>query len=491
MASLVLALVGCSDAAGPTTFVVAGVHTVSPEASPFADCTADLDPGMDWHAGRVHPWIAVDPNDPQRIAAVYAQDVYDVGEQPQDNRGLVVASSLDGGVTWEATVVPGITRCADGAWDQVRHAWMTAGSNGDLYVLAQPAMGWVRWAEGAPTAAHVVARSTDWGRTWGTPVEVVRVPESEPGYPSYGVLSAHPTEACTLYATFTRYVGVGWFGSLELARSTDCGATWETPQVVSGVRRQSRFPHAAQVRVLADGTLVSLHTAGDTLVAQRSVDGGVTWSSPPVQFGTDVREWIPMPGPSDFAGRVDSGPMEVAHDPATDRLYAVWAERLEADRGLGVAFVESTDGGLTWSTPVLIDGVPAHDDMRMGQALMPAVAVASNGTVGVLYLSFERDVVEDAATHMDAWLTTCRPGDVCTQASAWSARPLRLTPASFDMRHAAYVEACADGAAPAECHWYYIAFHLGLEGWGDGFAAVLPVPDDAGDRIQVITVEPE
>lgn len=484
LALIATALAGCGES--DPAFTVSGVHTVSAEESPFADCSADLEEGLDWHEGHVQPWVAVDPNDPQRIAVVYARDVYDEGDQNQDNRGVIVAVSRDGGATWDSAVVPGITRCAGGDWHQVRYGWVTAGANGDLYVMAEATMGWAGSASSAPTVAQLVSRSTDWGETWGTPVEVVVVDEDEPGLPNYGSLLAHPTEPCTLYATYTRYRGLGSSGHVELARSTDCGATWDEPRAVSV--DQSPSPWAGQLRILGDGTLVMLTErplggASRAALVQRSEDGGSTWSSP-TEIATAYREAIEMPDPSQPTTGLLTGPIDVAHDPRTDRLYGVWEDRMMGDRVAGVAFTESTDGGLTWSTPIRIDAVPEHSDPLMEQAFLPSVAVASDGTVGVLYLSFENDVAGDPWSHADAWLTTCRPdGRRCTRPAAWSESPLRLTPASFDMRTAPYSDPATYG--------FYIAYHLGLEGVGDGFAAALPIPDEFGGQVQVVTVAPD
>jgi hypothetical protein len=80
--------------------------------SPFADCMADEIQGnpiiLDQEA---EPFIAVDPTDPDHIVGTWIQD-----QRLNDGngRGFGIATTFDGGASWETTVIPGSGLCTGG-----------------------------------------------------------------------------------------------------------------------------------------------------------------------------------------------------------------------------------------------------------------------------------------------------------------------------------------------------------------------------------------
>jgi len=75
-------------------------------------------------------------------------------------------------------------------------------------------------------------------------------------------------------------------------------------------------------------------------------------------------------------------------------LVGVWQDsRFSGGAREGIAFTRSIDGGTTWSAPVQVNGVPAV------QALLPAVAVRPDGTIGVLYYDMRNDTTDPATLH--------------------------------------------------------------------------------------------
>ena len=103
-------------------------------------------------------------------------------------------------------------------------------------------------------------------------------------------------------------------------------------------------------------------------------------------------------------------------------LVAAWQDaRFSNGVRDGIAFSRSVDGGSTWSVPARINAVPA------AQALMPAISVRPDGTIGVLYYDFRNDTGDPSTLRCDVWLVTS------TNGSDWTERHVA---GPFDMRRA-------------------------------------------------------
>jgi len=112
---------------------------------------------------------------------------------------------------------------------------------------------------------------------------------------------------------------------------------------------------------------------------------------------------------------------EFAADPRTGQLYAVWEDsRGTRSSGLErnqILFTTSSDGGRTWSKPLVrVNQTPTSVRLANQQAFVPSIAVAPNGTVGVTYYDFRNDTPA-GGTATDAWLVQCAAS--CTDAGNW------------------------------------------------------------------------
>ena len=73
----------------------------------------------------LEPAITVSPADPRNIVATWKQDV-----GPEQSRGDLAGSSLDGGKTWTRSTIPELTRCTGGTADMGSDPWVSAGRDG-------------------------------------------------------------------------------------------------------------------------------------------------------------------------------------------------------------------------------------------------------------------------------------------------------------------------------------------------------------------------
>jgi hypothetical protein len=116
----------------------------------------------------------------------------------------------------------------------------------------------------------------------------------------------------------------------------------------------------------------------DQVVLSRSTDGGASWS-PPVII-SDLRS----AGVPDH--RTGGGLPSAAVDPRNGDLHVVWQDARFSPGIDQVVLSRSTDGGETWTAPKRVSDGPLD-----AANFTPAVAVNANGVVGVAYYSLRND----------------------------------------------------------------------------------------------------
>ena len=192
-----------------------------------------------------------------------------------------------------------------------------------------------------------------------------------------------------------RVAGSGLKSEFYLARSTDGGMSWEPARKIYGPGGGNETL-GNQVVVLPDGTVVNIFNeiltnrnddgggkSENNLSLLRSSDKGATW----LPHGRPIRAAKIQPVSTvspDLGMAIRDGAIlfDVAADPLGNSLYAVWQDA----RFTGfdqIAFSQSTDGGMTWSTPVRINQTPPTlDNALRQQALIPSVAVTGKRNLG-------------------------------------------------------------------------------------------------------------
>ena len=266
--------------------------------------------------------------------------------------------------------------------------------------------------------------------------------------------------------------GLAFKGAAVFTRTTDGGETWEPIRKLydpGGINQTI----GNQIVVLPDGTLVDvfneiLNFRNDdggfqfdfNVSLKRSTDKGTTWTprgrpiraakmfprtlfTPPPFVGVydpDVSGDATLDGAN--AARTADVIPEVAVDPTNGNLYAVWQDaRFSAPAAGGnvtqlideIAFMMSTDGGRTWSTPIKINQTPGTEPLGDRQAFIPMVRVNDDGVVAVSYYDFRNNTDTDGIAGTDQFVVHCHAS--CGDPANWTpANEVRVTTAPFDLR---------------------------------------------------------
>jgi hypothetical protein len=378
------------------------VHTSG--ASTFTPgCDGVPEVGTVYVNAEVEPWIAINPANPNNLIAVWQQDRWSNG----GSRGPGTAYSLDGGGTWTRSSAP-MSRCSGGtganAFERASDPWVTFSPDGTAY---QAALGFNNQVNG--DNAILVSRSVDGGRTWSVATTVRR--DGGQNFNDKEAITADPTDARYVYATWDRLTGNN--GPSWIARTVDGGATWEAARNIYDPGPNSQTVNN-QVVVLPDGTLILFFTElanvgnqNARLRIMRSTDKGATWSAPITIVDLQT---VGTVDPETGVGiRDGSGLGAIAAGPGGELAIAWQDSRFTGGAFDSIAFSRSTDGGFTWSAPMRINGNPAV------RALIPSIAIRSDGTIGVAYYDFRSNTADPLTLLTDYWLATSADGVTWTE----------------------------------------------------------------------------
>lgn len=277
--------------------------------------------------------------------------------------GIGWATSLDGGETWRSGVLPGLaTRVSDPvvAYDRVHDVWL-AGALALRDVTAEP------------LSAIVVSRSRN-GLSWSDPIVVAREEgrfnHDKPWLVCDNGASSPFSGRC--YAAWTTRPGNN--GVLALASSTDGGASWGVPVVVSQARGSGWQPLTQP-----NGSLVIPYEGEREVNAVVSRDGGRSFGA-----ATRVAALRATGVPGMRAPALPSAERDGA-----GRIYVAWQDsRFRGGRVNDIVFASSTDGS-RWSR---VRRVPTWPDLDGLTHFVPGLAVGG-GRVAIAFYVLSSDGV--------------------------------------------------------------------------------------------------
>ncbi len=331
-----------------------------------------------------------------------------------------MAWSDDGGVTW-TTSIPRVNLCSGGTparggdYERVTDPWVSFAPNGDLYHSS------LAFNRANNRNAVLISKSTDGGRTWGDPVVVKK---DSRAFNDKETVTADPLTSpnsprSKAYAVWSRD-GDAWF-----ARTTN-GSSWDRAKPIL----REGFSVAHQITVHKSGRLVDIFSLLKArnrayIAVIRSTDGGPdrgdSWSDTIIV--SRIRFASPRDPDRNAKIRAGEGIPDIAADPQTGDLYAVWQDQLfEASgrRHAAIAFSISRDAGESWSKPVRINKPAGALRDANDQAIIPTIEVGSDGTVAVSYYDFRQNTDAEGVS-TDYWLARCPARMVsCLDRSNWT-----------------------------------------------------------------------
>jgi hypothetical protein len=440
------------------------------------ECNGGRQVGTLYRNSETEPHLAVNPTDSDNMIAVWHQDRWSNGAA----QGVMAAYTKDGGATWTHVMVP-FTRCAGAdsrdavAYERASDPWVSFGPDGAVYFMALVA------DESMRRNGMAVAKSVDGGASWSDPIPIAANPargaKSRSLFHDKNTITADPSDPDLVYATWNIFRN----GAIHqvFSRSTDGGATWSPARPVNKKEKIDKhtfvsFRQGAQIAVLPDGTL--LHVSYRALfdprgrggqfvdiqqAIYRSYDQGRHWE----RLDTPISSVIPTGGFDVELGIFvrDAGTIpDIGVDRRSGDVYVVWQDGRNSVFGASSVLIsKSSDGGDTWSDPIAVTDISNPGN----QSFLPAVAVAADGTVGVLYYDFRNDRFGDPVLTTDVHLVMLNP-------NLNVLREQRLTDTSFDMRQMAIARG------------YFPGDYIGLAAAGNDFVAAFTVANNLGLPVQ-------
>ncbi|MBS0637027.1 MAG: exo-alpha-sialidase [Verrucomicrobia bacterium] len=404
------------------------------------------------------PQLSVNPTNHKNMIIVAQQDTLAGAEY---NTALplsvIVMYTIDGGRTWNQSDLS-LSRCqgasnykANNNFSAAYFPTVTFDSDGNCYVLI---MGYNIFAADHQQLVSLdegtlVAKSLDGGITWNE-ITTLNRDDGSCHFTDFPFIKANLHKDHTAYAVYsdnTCFV----FDTCEdpnfngnqyilFQKSVDEGASWTQPSIIATFEPENEdictpIPALNQLEVLPNNTLVvssllQTHSPDDLerlpydrLYVWRSKNDGLSWKRHIVTEEIDHVLVVDPDSVDPILPVTDFTTKDMALNHCNGYLYMAYSDPQFNPTGrAGAVIRKSTDGGKSWSKPR-----PVNPNSLDAQAFLPTIAVAKDGTIGVLFYDMRNFKSGAARLDTDVWLPLF-------DKDLHHLDEIRLTAESFDTR---------------------------------------------------------
>jgi hypothetical protein len=293
----------------------------------------------------VEPYVSADPTNPNHLVASVQQDRWNDG----GSNGLTNTVSTDGGKSWtlaasqpKFSVCEGATPGSPGYFNRATDPWTSFSADGKIVYSISDSFNANGPAFGGASSI-VISRSTDGGVTWQTPVTAI-VTQSVTALNDKESVTADPLAAKSAYAVWDRLV------------SPSLNANPGAFNVSPAFRGPAFF--------------------------SKTTDGGQTWSQgrpifDPGEKDQTIGNQIVVPA---------AGPAKGVLIDGFDLITTKGGKSKNQSATFSVAVIRSTDGGTTWSSPIIVAPQDVASVSIAGQPVrssdeLPEFAVGPEGNL--------------------------------------------------------------------------------------------------------------
>ncbi len=215
--------------------------------------------------------------------------------------------------------------------------------------------------------------------------------------------------------------------NILFSKSLDGGINWSEPirinQKSGNCLDDDKTTEGAVPTVGPNGEIYVSWAYNDTIWFDKSIDGGETWLDQDIFAAKQYGGWeMDIPGISRANGMPVTS-CDISGGPNTGTIYINYADQENGEDDTDIKIVKSTDGGITWSKPLII-----NNDKSTRNQFFPWMCIdQSDGTVySVFYDRRDHEGIET-----DVYLAWSEDGGETFKNMKINEKPFTPTPLVF------------------------------------------------------------
>jgi len=333
-------------------------------------------------------------------------------------RRVGYSRSTDGGHTWAASLLLDSTLLGGGLLRN-SDASVTVDTAGNFYITT------IALDNSNNNTTLAIYKSTNGGQTFPTGTILAQGSSEDKEMVTTDLTPGSPFRN-NIYISWSR---LALATDIRLIRSSNAGATWSAPVVVSS--NGTSPGQGSDPAVGANGEVyvvwVNANTWGSQYFA-KSTDGGLTFNTP-IVLATGTAANIPwsQSGPTTFP----SVACDITGGARNGYIYVTWCDGRNGDAD--IFLTRSTDRGTTWSSPFRVN----NDALGNGKVqAWPWIAVDDSGRVAITFFDTRNTPNNNT---IEAWIARSTDGGLTFTNDVLSSQQSPTNQPNSDVRYGDYI----------------------------------------------------